>query len=539
MQLANSFDLSSYKNGKKGLLKAVFSAVKFTVVTLLFYAFFSVLALLKVFGQSLIIPDTFLALIFTVLEVISIILATIKLTGALYKSQDVKFLLTMPVKHNAVFFSKLILFFIYEIIKNVNFTLPLFVAYGLFNGAVWFYYLWLLICFVLISLIPVSIGAVLSVLWLYLSNFISKYKVLQAVIIVTAGLLIAQILFKFVSLIPENINILAQWNNITQNVIAPFLNNFASTFKPFYNLTLMTVGSALLISSNVFNTFTLSCFFISVFAVVLCFFLCNAVVKPLFFKMASKQFEYEKNNAKAKQNVVYNKYFSPFIEELTKNFRSSKYIAYVMLQILLPAMLVFLLNKLYLSMQTSFNGQFMTKAFNMLVLLLSILSFNNEFSAVFSKQGAIRNFNKTRPISASILCFSQIAPRLIISVISAFLGAYLYYFTSKVKITEFVCVFLICSFTSIAHLFWCAELDVMNPQTNIYSSLNAIENNPNENSATLYSLLISIIFAFLLYFLARTSAVTVFYKLLFIAVAFFLVRTLLFFMRVKLYYKEN
>lgn len=539
MQLASSYNFSFFKNVKKTLLITALSIAKFIGATLLFYVIFAICSLLKIFGQSVLIPDTFLSLIFTIFFLLSTSYTLVRLTNALYKSQDGKFLLTLPVKYSEVFYSKIITFFIYDLIKNARFTLPLFIAYGVFNNAVWYYYLWLLVCYITISLVPVSISAVFSVVWFYLSNYISKNKVLQATLIVLTGLTITQILFKIVSFIPENINILAQWNNITQNVITPFLNKFANAFSPFYRLTLMIIGSSLSISLYIFSKATAIYFCSTLLLIITSFIICNIFIKPLFLKMASKQMEYETSILKVKPNITHKKYLSPFIEELTQNFRSSKYIAYVMLQILLPPMLIFLLNKLYLSMQTSFNGLFMTKAFNMLVLLISSLSFNNEYATIYSKQGNIRNFNKTRPISEFILCFSKIAPRLIIGIISVFLGAYFYYFTTKVSLVEFICFFITCSLICSAHLLWCAELDVMNPLVDKYLSMQKTEDNPNENNATIYSLITSVVFAFLLYFLAKTSAITVFYKLLALSIAFFSLRFILFYKRVKLYYKEK
>ncbi len=539
MQLRNVTDLSFFNGFRKTIFKAIFYVFKFALVTFLFYALFLVFSIIKAFGQSSKIPDTVLALIFTVTEILAIISSTASLTSSLYTSKDNKVLLTLPVDTSLVFFSKIILFFIYEVIKNFNFTLPLFLSYGLFNGAVWFYYLWIIIGFIIISLIPVALGAVLSVFWLYISNFISKYKGIKASLIIATGLIITQILFSIVSLIPENINILAQWNNLTQNVIAPFLNKFVAIFKPFYYLTLMIVGGTLAISSSPITKTTLIYFFGFVLFIAVCFLICFLLVKPLFFKMTAKQFEYEKSETTKKKNVVHSKFFSPFFEEFLQNVKSAKYLAFVLVQIILPAMLIFLLNKLYSAMQTSFNGQFMTKAFNMLVLLLSTLSFNNEYATVLSRQGAIRNFNKTRPISPITLTVSKITARIVISVLSAFLGAYLYYFASKVTVVEFICVFLTCSFLSVAHLFWCTELDVMNPKTEEFLTTTKSVDNANEKNATLYSLLISVIFAFLLYFLAKTSAITVFYKLLALAIGFFILRSYLFFIRVKLFYKEK
>ncbi len=539
MQLADKLDFSFTKKFRSALFTIILTLVKFVVVTVAFYLLFMVCSILGVFGLGKEMPDTVIAVIFTIIQLLSIITCTVGLTGSLYKSQDNRVLLTLPVEHNQVFFSKLIMYFVYEIRKNFFFTLPLFIAYGINNSAIFYYYLWLIVGFVLVSLLPVAVGAVLSIPWLYISQFIDKHKVLQGVLIITIVLIIAEVLFKLVSIIPENINIVAQWNNISEYVIKPFLTKFTEIFSPFYYVTLMIVGGTLAISKNIFSGYALLYFLVLIAFLAVCITIAYLLAKPLFFKMASKQFEYEKKVTPPKKNKVHNRYLSPLFQDLIGNFRSSKYIVNVMLQLLLPSILIFLLNKLYSAMQTSFNGQFMTKAFNMLVLYLTVLSFNNEYACVYSKDGNARFIEKTRPISPWVLTFSRLVPRIIISTISVVCATTFYVYTSGASTFEFVCVAITGSALSVAHLLWSAEMDIMNPQSDQYATLGLEFDNPNVKKATLFALLISAIFAFLVYFLAPSGLNSAFIKLAIISLLFMSSRVYLYFIRVKLYYKER
>ena len=190
-------------------------------------------------------------------------------------------------------------------------------------------------------------------------------------------------------------------------------------------------------------------------------------------------------------------------------------------------------------MQTSFNGQFMTKAFNMLVLYLSVLSFNNEYASVYSKDGNARFIEKTRPINPWVLTFSRLVPRIIISTISVIGATCFYVFTSGASIFELVCVSITGSALSIAHLLWSAEMDIMNPQSDQYATLGVEFDNPNVKKATVFALIISVLFAFLVYFLAPSGLNSTFIKLAIISTVFMLARVYLYFIRVKLYYKER
>ncbi len=539
MQLADKLDFSWMNSVRTIIFKVILSIFKFVLVTALFYLLFMVCSILGVFGLSKNIPDTVLALIFTIIQIMSVITCMTGLTNSLYKSADNKVLLTLPVEHNQVFFSKIILYFIYELIKNVNFTLPLFIAYGLNNGAVFYYYPYLILCFVLISLLPVLLGAVLSIPWLFISTFIEKHKIFQTIIILLACLAIARVLFKLVAMIPPNINLIAQWNTITQEVIHPFLRDFTNLFSLYYSLTLMIVGGTLVISTNIFSGNALLIFAIVILILLVCIIVAFLLAKPLFFKMASKQFEFEKKVIPPKKNRVHGKLFSPLSQELKRNFRSSQYVVLIMLQLLLPAILVFLLNKLYAAMNTSFSGQMMTMGFNILVLYLSVLSFNNEFASIYSRDGNARFLEKTRPITPAILTFSRLIPRIIVIIASVLVATYLYVATASANAFQFITISLTASFVAVAHLLWCAELDIMNPQSQQYATIGMEFNNPNERIATILSLAISAIFAFLQYFLSMSGVVDAFIKTTIFALVFLLARIYLYFTRVKLYYKEK
>ena len=539
MQLADKMDFSFIKKFKTAIFTIILNILKFAVITAAFFLLFMVCSLLGVFGLGTQIPDTVIAVIFTVIQLLSLITCTVGLTNSLYKSQDNRVLLTLPVEHNQVFFSKLILYFVYELKKNFTFTLPLFIAYGINNNAVFYYYLWLIVGFVLVSLLPVAVGAVLSIPWLYISAFIDRFKILQGALIIIIGLAITRIFFGLINIIPTNINIIAQWSTISEQVIKPFLTSFTNIFSPYYYVTLMIVGGTLAITTNIFSGQALIYFLVLIAFLSVCIFLSYLLAKPLFFKMASKQFEFEKKSIQGKRNKIHNKYLSPLCQELQRNFRSTKYISEIMLQLILPSLLVFLLNKLYAAMQVSINGLYMTKAFNFLVLFLSVLSFNNEYASIYSKDGNARFIEKTRPISPWILTFSRLIPRIIIIIASVIGATYFYVSTSGASNYEFVCVSIIGSALAIAHLLWSAEMDIMNPQSDQYATLGVDFDNPNVNKATIFSLLISVLFAFLMYFLAPSGLNATFIKIVILSIVFMGARMYLYFARVRLYYKER
>ena len=191
MQLKDKLDLSFVKSKRGLIFKIVLSVVKLVAVTAVFYLLFFVCNMLGVFYPSGYIPDTVANVLFTVMQLMSVVTCIVGLTQALYMTADNRVLLTLPASSATVFFSKLILYYVFELKRNVTFTLPMFIAYGMINGAVWYYYLWLIFCFAFISMIPVVIGALVSIPALFVATFVKQFKWLQlSLMFVASGLVV-------------------------------------------------------------------------------------------------------------------------------------------------------------------------------------------------------------------------------------------------------------------------------------------------------------------------------------------------------------
>ena len=91
-----------------------------------------------------------------------------------------------------------------------------------------------------------------------------------------------------------------------------------------------------------------------------------------------------------------------------------------------------------------------------------------------------------------------------------------------------------------AHMLYCAELDLMNPQIELYATVGTSEANPNETKATLSAFVASFAaagIAFLL--LIDPTSSSMFIKFALVSIAILIYRAWLFFSNIKLYYKEK
>ncbi len=538
MQLKDKLDLSFVKSKRSLLFKSVLSVVKLVAVTAIFYLLFVVCNLLGVFYPTGCIPDTVANVLFTVMQIMSIITCIVGITQALYMTADNRVLLTLPASSATVFFSKLILYYIFELKRNLTFTLPMFIAYGMINGAVWYYYLWLIFCFVFISMIPVVISALVSIPALFVATFVKQFKWLQLTLMLIASGLVIWALVAVIGVIPENINIMGTWGSLFVS-IQQFLNKFAQVMYPFYCLTLMVVGGTLRISSKLFMGDTFAYFGVMLACLAVLIALSYLLAKPLFIKMASRQFEFEKLTVAPKKNRQFNKKFSPIVETLQMNIRSGRYVLSAIIQLALPAIAILLLNKLYASMNTNYSGEVMTKAFNLLVMLVITLSFNNEYATVYSKEANARNIVKTRPQNPIYTLMGRIVPRMVVILLSTLAVTVTVLCVSGSDKGELVMMGIVTLFVSEAHLLWCAEMDVMHSYADQYATVGVQFDSPNERNATIIGFLLSAFFAFAYYFLSDRGTQSSLVKGILIATALLAARIYLYIIRIKHYFVEN
>lgn len=538
MQLKDKLDLSFVKSKRSLLFKSVLSVVKLVAVTAIFYLLFVVCNLLGVFYPTGCIPDTVANVLFTVMQIMSIITCIVGITQALYMTADNRVLLTLPASSATVFFSKLILYYIFELKRNLTFTLPMFIAYGMINGAVWYYYLWLIFCFVFISMIPVVISALVSIPALFVATFVKQFKWLQLTLMLIASGLVIWALVAVIGVIPENINIMGTWGSLFVS-IQQFLNKFAQVMYPFYCLTLMVVGGTLRISSKLFMGDTFAYFGVMLACLAVLIALSYLLAKPLFIKMASRQFEFEKLTVAPKKNRQFNKKLSPVVETLQMNIRSGRYVLSAIIQLALPAIAILLLNKLYASMNTNYSGEVMTKAFNLLVMLVITLSFNNEYATVYSKEANARNIVKTRPQNPIYTLMGRIVPRMVVILLSTLAVTVTVLCVSGSDKGELVMMGIVTLFVSEAHLLWCAEMDVMHSYADQYATVGVQFDSPNERNATIIGFLLSAFFAFAYYFLSDRGTQSSLVKGILIATALLAARIYLYIIRIKHYFVEN
>ena len=141
LQLKDKIDFSFLKSARKTIFKVIYSILWFVGLTALIYLMFSLVVKFGLFSFLQTFNFRALLILMTVLFILSFFSCLFNVTRTLYFSKDNQVLMTMPASNGTIFSSKLIVCFIYELIKNVTYILPFFIAYGLVMKLSFFFFL--------------------------------------------------------------------------------------------------------------------------------------------------------------------------------------------------------------------------------------------------------------------------------------------------------------------------------------------------------------------------------------------------------------
>ena len=516
------------------------AVLKFLLVTVLCGGFLFISEFLGLFtAKGMPVPDTVISIVFSAMLLVSTVACVVGLTKSIYFARDNAILLTLPCTPLEVYLSKFIIFFIFEIKRNMSFLVPLFIAYYAMNGYGFWAYPWMLFTMVFVSLFTVSVGALLSIPAMYISTFFRRRRYLQiaGIAIFATGAVLA--VFLGISLIPENIDIPEKWPFI-RSAMNEFFVAYSEKCAVLYDLTRILLGETVHMVTS-FDIGDTALRFLMLLGATGIFFTAGLlIVKPLFYKMASTPFEYLKRATKPKPNRRVTRRLSAFYNEFLAAMKnSSRLFSNIGILVSVP-LLIFLLNKIFLAMKTRELGDNMIIAFNILIILLVVLNSNAYTASIFSRDGRSNYLLKTHPAKYALVIVAKLVPNTAFVMLSMAATLVITLITLSLSVGN--TVMLIAGLVAIylSHMLYSAELDLMNPQIELYATVGSSESNPNETRAAVSAFIISFaVTAAVLLLLIEGTGFNVYAKLLIISLAVLARRAYIFFSKIKLYFKEK
>ena len=540
MQIKDQLDFSVFKSFKKFLFKAIFSLLTFVALTAGIYLIFYLVVNFGLFSFLKILNFRAYLVLMTVVFLLSFISCLIKVTNSLYFSKDNPVLITLPTSTNTIFSSKLIVSFIYELAKNVNYILPFFVAYGIIMHMPIAYYFYSLFSLLVWTLLSVSLSGFLSIFAMWVLIAFKRIRALEFLVVMLVGLGAVYLFIKGISLIPNDIDLVRDWGKIYWS-LQTFLAEFSKNMFAFE--LLLNLFSGMVYNGFSFNPLTKAnalAMLVVALIIALSLALIYLLSRPLFLKMISSPFEFKKNEKLRKnKNTKLPAFLSSIWQETLVLIRTPKILYTVLAVAILAPVAVFIQNKLIAVMDTKLLGNFMGLAFNILIIMLLSLSSNAILASINSKDGASVFISRSNPISPVKLITAKIFPIVLVNLISITASVIVIDMFNSMGIKNAIMLELILILVYVGHALWSVQLDIVNPQTKIYQTSGGTQNNPNENKSSIIAFIISAVLSFITFFLMSEDQRSVYFKILILAIVFALSRIVLFVKNVSLYYKED
>ena len=538
MQLKDKIDMAYLKNKKSAIFKIVLSIIKFVVITAIIYLAFYMIDKLRFVSLLSGIPQNFFGFVFSLMYILSIFVCTAGLTKTLFFSKDNALLLTFPAERTTVFISKVVVYYIYELIRNITYLLPLFVAYGLINSLPFYFYIWMFLPYIFVVALPVVLGSLLSIPLMYIVSFINKFKWLEiGLLLLFSGAVIAGILF-LISVLPENINIVSSWGT-TFWEIQDFLDLMSSSLYPFYMVMFAMVGKRTGLTNQLFSGQTFLSMAIIIGVILVCLALSYLLVRPFYFMIVSSSYEYKRKTNLKPHKINAQK---PFVSHLKKEFistmRSSSKLYNLLLVLVGMPILMLLLNKLYSAMDVRSTGRYMIIAFNVLMIALISMSSSVPYAHIYSEEGASNYLHRVSPSPYIKGLFAKLVLPMIVNFVAIVTSVIIFRSYVYLAIPQVIVLVVLLYTVYLSHLLWSAEMDIMNPQYRQYQTTGEHSNNPNDIRSLIYCMLLSALFALLTYFFVSESLNNAFYKICVFAIMFFALRLWLYINKIKVYFRE-
>ena len=177
--------------------------------------------------------------------------------------------------------------------------------------------------------------------------------------------------------------------------------------------------------------------------------------------------------------------------------------------------------------------------FNILIIMLVALNSNCSVASIYSRDGRASYLIKTQPVKHYVLLVSRLIPIAAVVCTSLIATMVVILNTTSFLVSDIVMLTLGMIFIYLAHLFYSAECDIMNPQYEVYATMGNYENNPNEIKSTVLAFIIAFVTAIATFLLLIEGRGDVYLKLMIVGLLMALYCAWSYFNKIKLYYKEK
>jgi len=421
-----------------------------------------------------------------------LVLGLIALISTLYFSRDAEFFAYLPVRGNSVFFAKLTMVYLIELILAAAMALPMIIAAGIGADMSPLYYLFAVLGIVIAPLLVLLIAAIISLPAMYIVSF---FKARGAATSIAVILLFAVIMAGYsivvglVSSSPAEGNII-DYNQITETLVEAMsggLGVLRYVLLPLYALVALGTGQSLWgqtgatgIVINIILFITITAFIVAVAAFI---------SGSIYQKGAAAQLE-GKGNAKQKKgrDTINSARQALTKREWREMFRTPSFafqcLAGAVITPVVTLMMVFGMRSMFVSEEPLYGLEriILSSILPLLVMYLTMImgvNLNTGASTIISREGKSYYYAKIMPVDYKTQFDAKIRVYFLLSAISV-VGTVA--FAIAIAPTVWYHFLAMSGFLAIyvfSHVHFAASFDLADPKLNWTNPSAAVKNSKN------------------------------------------------------------
>ena len=463
-----------------------------------------------------------------VIQAVSLISCLSSMMLTLFASKENTMLLAFPCNYSEIFLSKIIVFALGEMKKNLYFLLPLLVGIGINGGGGVPYWAQLPIVWFALSLFPVFIGATLAIPAIFIKRFMQNHVWLYAILMV---LLLGGAFFcvyLILSLIQPPLRWVAEYGKVIETIKATFVT--VNHFAVFYNW----IGK-MLFGQMIYLYLPLTLLVLAGFGV-----LCFVAAMPFYFKAASASNE----NSTTKKHILNvskkGSLFGTFFrKELKIQFRTFQSVNSMIIVVFVFPLITYVFNYLMATINYNSMGRYMTVAFNLMIMLTLLGTHNANSASAISMEGYEFAVLKTAPSNTSVIAWAKLAVTGIVNLMSLLVMSLMLMMTTRLQLTDAVMLIATVLCVSLGQIAWGFEFDIRNPKITEYAAKgDGVTDNGNVAKAMAIAFLVATVAGVLGLLFMIEDYFFGWVRLLGIAVLFLIARFYLLHSNLKAYFED-
>lgn len=436
---------------------------------------------IKVFNANM-LQKEFLILFLTLFFVIQLIVGLIGLIKTLHKSNENIEILTLPIKPEIVFFSKLLMITIKQLCFAFLVCVPVLVNFSIITEQSFTFLLSIIPCILFSTIISIGLAVVLSIPLLKVLNAITN----KFILVMLIYFVLIFVGFSLYIELLKNLLMFMQTENYAGLISLDFIYFIQDVSV---NLYLFVLFKNILLGIKFIPSLTiLLVLSIGVVALIKLF------AKKYYFKTVRnsliKEPKFSERKTKFKQTTPQK---ALLVKEAKTIFRSSNYaFSFFVISFSTP-ILVFSCNALISELGIKIAGSTIYPALAILILSTFMVMAGSFSATTITREGKNFSATKTFPIMYKEQINAKLSLYLLVEIPTLVISLLCLLLSGFIQILDMVMIFLIVGCLTYASITGGINLDIKKPQFNYLNNNEVSQNNSNISKNIAIGIAISII----------------------------------------------